>query len=255
MNKYHYVTDYGGKGKVVILLHGFVSSSKYWSSIQPRLTRMGYRVITIDLLGFGHAPKPKDSGYSYDDHIAHLNSAISNLKLRKPFVMVGHSLGALLAARYARQYERNIESLVLLHPPIYRDREQVRETLRSTGRFYRALLDSRFRNYIWIIMRNFGPIGKHISHSREQTLANVIEKAELLQDLTAINTRTLMLVGTKDRKVYMENLAKSSVEPNVSIVIENIGHHSPRIRPDLVMKHLQAFLSTPTSQQVEDRKH
>jgi pimeloyl-ACP methyl ester carboxylesterase len=253
--KSNYITDYGGKGKVVILLHGFVSSSKYWNGIQPRLTRMGYRVITIDLLGFGHAPKPKDSDYSYDEHIAHISDAVASLKLRRPFVIVGHSLGALLAARYARQHERSVESLVLLHPPIYRDREQVRATLRSTGRFYRALLDSRFRNYIWIIMRNLGPIGKHISHSRERTLANVIEKAELLQDLTAINTRTLMLVGTKDRKEYMANLAQGSVKPNVSIVIENIGHHSPRIRPNLVMKHLLAFLSTPTSQQVEDRKH
>lgn len=243
MNKYHYVTDYGGKGKVVILLHGFVSSSKYWNGVQPRLTRMGYRVFTIDLLGFGHAPKPKDSDYSYDKHIAHLNSAISNLKLRQPFVLVGHSLGALLATRYARQHKRNVESLVLLHPPIYQDREQVRATLRSTGRFYRALLDSRFRNYMWIVMRNLGPIGKHISHSREQTLANVIEKAELLQDLTAINTRTLMLVGTKDRKEYMANLAQGSVKPNISIVIENIGHHSPRFRPAITLKHLSNFIS------------
>ena len=93
------MTDFGGDGEVMILLHGFLSSSKYWRNLQPHLSAEGYRVIAIDLLGFGDAPKPKYSDYSYQEHIAYLDAVIKKLRLKQPFILIGHSMGALLATR------------------------------------------------------------------------------------------------------------------------------------------------------------
>lgn len=237
-----YVVDYGGNGEVVVLLHGFMGSSGYWKKLRPLLGRVGYRVITIDLLGFGKAPKPAELEYSYDDHMEHIHQALTRMGVTEPFILVGHSLGALLAARYGRRYGARVKSLILLHPPLYNDRAQARATLRATGAWYRTLLDSRGRHYLWIVLRNIGPIGKHTRYSREGSLANVIERAEMFDDLRTTHKETLLLVGTKDRAEYLANLSQHEINPMVQVMVANVGHHSPRLRPNFVFGRIAAFL-------------
>lgn len=237
--------DHGGNGEVVVLLHGFVASSGYWKKMQPLLTRLGYRVITIDLLGFGRAPKPANGEYTYADHVAHIRQTLKRFRVSEPVIMIGHSMGALLAARYSRLHAAEVKSLILLHPPLYKDMAQARETLRSTGVFYRALLDSRVRHYLWIVLRNLGAVSRHTRYSREHSLANIIEKAELLDDLGSLRRKTLLFVGSRDRKIYLENLRENLVgysNPAVEVMVANVGHHSPRLRPNFVLGHIRDFL-------------
>lgn len=243
--RHRHVVDHGGDGEVVVLLHGFVASSGYWKKMQPLLSRMGYRVITIDLLGFGRAPKPVSLDYTYADHVEHIHRTLGRLRISKPVIMIGHSMGALLAARYSRLYAADVKSLILLHPPLYRDMAQARETLRSTGAFYRALLDSRMRQYLWIVLRGVGVAGRHNRYSREHSLANIVESAELLEDLELLRRKTLLFVGARDRKVYLENLREHLVEqinPVVQVMVANVGHHSPRLRPNFVLGQITEFL-------------
>lgn len=238
----NYIRDYGGDGEVVVLLHGFASSSRYWRRLQPLLSTDGYRVITIDLLGFGKAPKPKTVNYSYEIHVQHIYDALEQISVTQPVILVGHSMGALLAARYALIYETSIKSLVLLHPPLYTDTDQVRQTLRATGRFYRILLDSRMRGLAWGLLKGVGVIGRHNKFSREGSMAGLIERAEIFDDLQAIRTKTLLFVGTKDRAEYMSNLQEQKLPPHVQIVIENVGHNSPRFNTQVVHTYIRDFL-------------
>lgn len=240
-----HAVDYGGTGEVVVLLHGFVASSGYWKKMQPLLTRLGYRVITIDLLGFGRAPMPANGDYTYAGHVAHIRQTLEQFQASKPVIMIGHSMGALIAARYSRLHADDVQSLILLHPPLYKDMAQARETLRSTGAFYRALLDSRVRHHLWIVLRNLGAVSQHTRYSRENSLINIIEKAELLDDLEGLKKKTLLLVGGRDRKVYLENLREHLVDqinPVVQVVVANVGHHSPRLRPKLVLRRIVDFM-------------
>lgn len=237
-----FIKDSGGSGETIVLLHGFLASQRYWNQLRPELIAAGYRVISIDLLGFGSAPKPKRALYSYEDHIAHIHRALSSLTLPAHVTLVGHSMGGLLSARYAREYPKHISSLALINPPIYRDRAQVRQTLRATSRIYRFFLDSRFRHILWVFVRTFGPFGPHTKQSREGSLTNVIEATELFTDLSAVRCHVLLLAGTKDRKEYLENLAHASVGDNVTIIHEPVAHHAPRHQPKMVAARLFTFL-------------
>lgn len=240
-----HAVDHGGNGEVVVLLHGFVASSGYWKKMQPLLARMGYRVITVDLLGFGRAPKPANERYTYADHVAHIRRTLNQFHISKPVIMIGHSMGALVAARYSRLHADDVKSLILLHPPLYKNVTEARETLRSTGAFYRALLDSRMRRYLWTVLRSVGVASRHNRYSREHSLTNIIEKAELLDDLEHLRKRTLLFVGSKDRAVYLENLREQLVtqtNPLVQVIIANVGHHSPRLRPNFVLGQISKFL-------------
>ena len=119
----HIQTD-TGTGPVVILVHGIASTAVTFRKVVPLLAP-GHRVIAVDILGHGASPAPPDCEYTLDDHVAALAATIRALNLREPFVLVGHSLGSLIATRYAaehRWYTRpglKVARLVLVGPPIY----------------------------------------------------------------------------------------------------------------------------------------
>jgi len=85
-----------GKGKPVLLLHGFGASSYTWRHVEPVLIASGHRVLTLDLKGFGLSDKPFDDGYSIFDQAALVSQFIDSLGLKKLSV-IGHSLGGGVA--------------------------------------------------------------------------------------------------------------------------------------------------------------
>jgi pimeloyl-ACP methyl ester carboxylesterase len=244
MKSDHYI-DHGGEGEVIILLHGFLSSSKYWRKLQPLLSKAGYRIIAIDLLGFGKATKPTDGQYDYDDHVAFVHTTLQEIGITNKFHLIGHSMGALIASRYGTLYPDDVHSLILLHPPLYASPHEARQTLRSTGMLYRFLLDSSYRQLAWLIIRSLpiSIIGRHSQQSREKSLRNVIEAAEIFDDLSSIRTDTLLVVGTNDRKEYIANIAKFQLSEAVTVTLEAVNHHSPRNQPLLLRDTILTFIS------------
>lgn len=240
------LTDFDGEGNVIILLHGFLSSSKYWSNLQPYLTAAGYRVIAIDLLGFGNAPKPADSTYSYQDHLAYLDNRIDELHLDKPFIIIGHSMGAVLAIRYAVLNPKRIDSLVLLHPPLYKDLTEARTTLKGTSRLYRFLLYSRYRHFGWAVIKSFSSyhVAKHSRAARERSLRNVIELSEVFGDLGKVETKTLLLIGLKDRPEYNINVKGAQLSKSVTVITKNVSHHSPVNKPAMIQRTILDFINS-----------
>lgn len=240
-----HIKDYGGGGATIVLLHGFISSLEYWSKLVPYLTNDGYRVVAIDLLGFGKAPKPNDIEYTYADHIEHINIALSNLKINKPFILAGHSMGGLIASRFGITFPEKVSSLILLNPPIYKNSDQTRKTLRNSGLVYRTILDSHFRGLIWPILHlaSFNNISRHTNKSREGSLKNIIEKTRILEELSSSNIKTMLLVGTNDRKIYQDNLIDVKLSPNVKLHLEKTNHHAARQNTELVSRLINDFLN------------
>jgi len=107
-----------GSGPVVVMIHGIASSSVTFQNLVP-LLEPNHRCITIDILGFGESPAPDGATYTLEEHAAALHRTIKSLRLREPFVLVGHSLGSLIAARYAATHRRELSRLVLVSSPIY----------------------------------------------------------------------------------------------------------------------------------------
>ncbi|MDQ1608764.1 MAG: hypothetical protein QOE16_1496 [Microbacteriaceae bacterium] len=120
--------DTGGDGEVFLLIHGIGVSSRYFERLIPQLARYG-RVVAIDLPGFGRAPRP-GRAYSVEDFAAVAAHTIDRLQL-PACVVVGHSMGAQIAARLARDRPDALLALALLGPVVSpRDRSLLRSTLR-----------------------------------------------------------------------------------------------------------------------------
>ncbi|MFC5676277.1 alpha/beta fold hydrolase [Aeromicrobium endophyticum] len=93
-----HLTDTGGDGRPVVLIHGWPLSGASWSEQVPALTEAGYRVVTYDRRGFGESDKP-GAGYDYDTFAADLAGLLTSLDLTD-VTLVGFSMGGGEIARY-----------------------------------------------------------------------------------------------------------------------------------------------------------
>ncbi len=102
-------------GQVALLLHGKNFCSNYWHGTIKALTKAGYRVIAPDQIGFCKSSKPAGYQYSFQQLAANTHDLLSSLKIGAVTV-IGHSMGGMLAMRYALMYPRGVDKLVLVDP-------------------------------------------------------------------------------------------------------------------------------------------
>ena len=127
-----YSTMLGETGPAVVFLPGIGATTRYWNSRVSALTDRA-RLILIDLLGFGRSPKPWTT-YTVDRHVTALHEVIGPLAMSYgPLVLVGHSLGARLAAVYAARFPSDIRQLVLVSLPYYGSAERAKGFFNRKG--------------------------------------------------------------------------------------------------------------------------
>ncbi len=107
-----------GKGRAIVLLHGFLESSEIWSSYAENLSKV-YKVILIDLPGHGHS---ECFGYMHRMELMakSVKAVLDSLHLRK-YIVLGHSMGGYVALAFAEKYSENIKGLILFHSTAYPD--------------------------------------------------------------------------------------------------------------------------------------
>src|SRR5215470_554890 len=89
-----------GRGRPVILLHGWLGSWRYWIPTM-QLLQTKYRVYALDLYGFGDSAKDP-AHYGIEKQVALLDDFMRQLGIPKAAV-IGHGLGALIAAEFTRR--------------------------------------------------------------------------------------------------------------------------------------------------------
>ncbi len=104
----------------VLLLHGLGTSWKTWEHVAEKLPP-DYRVVAVDLLGFGDSPKPDWKDYDVQSQAKSIARTLALQKITSPMIVVGHSMGALIGIELVKQrHPISVTSLILCSPPIYR---------------------------------------------------------------------------------------------------------------------------------------
>jgi pimeloyl-ACP methyl ester carboxylesterase len=101
-------------GHTVVLLHGNNFAGFYFGSTIDVLRKEGFRVIVPDQLGYGRSSKPVIP-YNFNDWARNTRLLLQSLQIDRAMI-VGHSMGGMLAARFATQYPAVTERLVLYNP-------------------------------------------------------------------------------------------------------------------------------------------
>lgn len=108
-----------GEGHPIVLIHGIMSSLHTWDGWVKELEKQ-YRVITLDVPGFGLTGAPPATEYEFSEETLMKIFAqfIDALELKR-FSIAGNSLGGFMAATYAAHYPHRVERLILLDPIAY----------------------------------------------------------------------------------------------------------------------------------------
>jgi pimeloyl-ACP methyl ester carboxylesterase len=101
-------------GHTVVLLHGNNFAGFYFGVVIDALRKEGFRVVVPDQIGYGRSSKPIIP-YSLADMARNTRAILQKLNIARAMV-VGHSMGGMLAARFATQYPDATERLVLFNP-------------------------------------------------------------------------------------------------------------------------------------------
>lgn len=117
-----------GKGEPVVLLHGFCEDSRVWEDFKQDLLEEHFRVITIDLPGYGQStPLASVSIAGYAEGVL---AVLDQLKLSQ-VVLIGHSMGGYTALAIAEQRPELLRGLGLFHSHPYADAEDKKAARRK----------------------------------------------------------------------------------------------------------------------------
>ena len=101
-----------GEGDVILLLHGAFSSLHTFNDWNKQLKKH-YRVVRLDLMGFGLTGPNDANDYSIENHVRVLKTFLNILKIEKCHI-VGNSLGGWLAWEFSYRYPKKVDKLVLI---------------------------------------------------------------------------------------------------------------------------------------------
>jgi len=241
-----HVTDTGGDGRTVVLIHGWPLSAEAWSEQVPALTDAGYRVVRYDRRGFGSSA-PGDS-YDYDALAGDLDNVLTDLDLTD-VTLVGFSMGWGEVARYVGAHgEDRLHSVVFASavPPFLLQRDDNPDgplTEDAAGEMRSGLEESR-ETFFDDFSKQFFTAGDELKvtedqrqdavrlcHQSDQEAAlgcmDAFGTTDFRDDLPRVSVPTLVIHGDADGVVPFEGSGKRTHEAITGselVVLEGAPH-------------------------------
>ena len=213
-------------GRTALLLHGKNFFGAYWEGPIRVLAAAGFRVIVPDQIGFGRSSKA-DIHYTFELLAGNTKRLLDELGVKQA-VVVGHSMGGMLAARFALMYPQVVTQLVLENPIGLEDYRQkvpyqgievnYRNTLGQTEESLRKFIGSYFAHwrdayepylqvpYRWTLSAEYA------RYARASALTyDMIYTQPIVHDLPLLRTPTLLVIGQSDHTVVGRQLVSKEV--------------------------------------------
>lgn len=227
-------------GKTIVLLHGKNFNGYYFEETAKVLLKEGFRVIMPDQIGFGKSSKPKQYQFSFQQLAENTKSILDDLKIEK-FIVLGHSMGGMLATKMAVMYPESIDKLILENPiglEDYRDLapyqnidKQYAAEFKNT---YQSYKDYQLKFYYdgkwkpeyekwlnlvagWTISKDFP-----ITAWDAALTSDMIYTQPIVDDFEKITVPTLLIIGTRDRTAIGKANAPKDLQPLMGLY-ENLG--------------------------------
>lgn len=204
--------------KTIILLHGKNFCGATWEDTARRLSTNGYRVIIPDQVGFCKSSKPSAYQFSLQQLAYNTNSLLQSLGISQTHVL-GHSMGGMLATRFALMYPNVTSHLILTNPIGLEDWKALGVPWRPIDLLYKDELATNYttiRNYqqatyyvntwkpeydVWVNMLvslyRLPVEGTTFAYDMALTTDMVLTQP-IAYEFGLVKAKTLLLIGTKD---------------------------------------------------------
>ncbi|MFC3124100.1 alpha/beta fold hydrolase [Pseudoroseomonas globiformis] len=254
-------------GRSIVLLHGKNFCGASWEQTIGALRDAGWRVVVPDQIGFCRSSKPDGYQFSLHQLAANTHALLTELGIRRAVVM-GHSMGGMLAARYALMYPEETEGLVMVNPIGLEDWEaagvphqtvdqwftaeqrtspdSIRAYQRAT--YYAGTWEPRYER--WVQMQ----AGMYAGPGRDRVLWNQAQASDMiftqpvLYQFPTIRVPTLLLSGDKDNTAIGKAAAPRDLQPKLG----DYPALAPRAAEAIPNSKLVRFEDLGHSPQIQD---
>ena len=218
LEKTHDFIPSGEDAKLLaVFVHGIASDSSTFNKTLEYLesdpSLEDVRFVTFDLLGSGKSYSSDDLNYNYEEQILALENSINELPNNIPLVLIGHSMGSLIAAKYAKEIKREIKRLVLVSPPIYTVKDLENPAMSAAIKVFEKAVSVKIPNIL-----------KEKSFTK--SMENIVLNKDNYKDISGLSIPTTIIFGELDQFIASYNfpsLAKN--EPCCFTIIKTIGKH------------------------------
>lgn len=209
-------------GRTVVLFHGKNFGGYYWGEVIKALTSRGFRVVVPDQIGFGKSSKPFIH-YSFHQMAAWNKALLDALGIQKASVL-GHSMGGMLATRFALMYPDQTEKLLLENPigledyrrfvPYVSTEQQYATELKSTAETMRKYYQSSYFT-VWKpeyeeLVRIAGGITFGADFPRWAKVAamtyTMIYEQPVFYEFINVRVPTVLFIGKQDKTIVGKGL-------------------------------------------------
>ena len=251
-------------GHTVVLLHGMNFYGEYWRGTIDVLRKEGFRVVVPDQIGFGRSTKAVIP-YTFSDMAANTRKLLQTLNIDRAMI-VGHSMGGMVATRFGLLYPDVTEKLVLYNqigvsdarlerPPASIDttyknllNQSYDAVYQGIARYFPGGMKPEYEKYVkiqygWTLSGNW-PQAAMVRALAQQ----MVYEDPVVYDWARIKVPTLEIGGEKDgASADWAKHAKEACQtiPKCELVlIPNVGHVPHFEAPDVFHKALLRFLTS-----------
>ena len=267
----HVKEDGAPKAQIALLIHGWSSSWYALSPLFPQLKER-FRCIAVDLPGYGESPRLPDRT-TIERYADLLADFIRGLDDKRPVVLIGHSMGGMISLTLTLRHPELVERLVLLCPTISGHLSMYINMFVSPitifERFWLtnwlvSILEPYFLSITDQLMRpasfadRTGITAKDYAKLRSDARRGgqgrvraecyrAMRENDLRGKLGAIDKPALVIWGMEDNTVPLRDASVVASElPDADLrVIPNAGHWPQFETPELTLRYIRGFLSTP----------
>lgn len=247
-------------GKTILLLHGKNFNGAYWERTAKDLSEKGFRVIIPDQIGFGKSSKPHSYQFSFSQLAENTKAVLDELGIDKTIVL-GHSMGGMVATRFTLLYPEKVQKLILENPigledykkfAAYQNIDQAYQSeLKNTAETYKNYQLKFYYDNKWKV--EYQPwldlIAGWTLHKDYPQVAwdaaltsDMIYNQPVCYEFKNIKVPTLLIIGTRDRTAIGKDRAPKELQPKMGqyqelgkktqreiagsqlVELENVGH-------------------------------
>ncbi|UKB78192.1 alpha/beta fold hydrolase [Chryseobacterium sp. MEBOG07] len=247
-------------GKTIMLLHGKNFNGAYWERTAKDLSAKGFRVVIPDQIGFGKSSKPHAYQFSFSQLAENTKAVLDELKIDKVIVL-GHSMGGMVATRFTLLYPEKVQKLILENPigledyktfASYQTIDQAYQSeLKNTAETYKNYqlkfyYDNKWKQEYqpwldliagWTLHKDYPQVAWDAALTTD-----MIYNQPVCYEFKNIKVPTLLIIGTRDRTAIGKDRAPKELQPKMGqyqelgkktqheiagsklVEIDNVGH-------------------------------
>jgi len=220
----------------IVFLHGIAVDARFWCNTISKIENIKAfnhtRIIALDLLGEGNSPAPDWLEYTMNDHVGAIKKTLRKLRIVTPLIIVGHSMGGILATNYAMN--NKVDKLMLVCTPLMpavTDRNFLDKFNKMSIKMIGNLATKNPALYTTAKLMHALSVRKSYDVNKNafrKTLKNVVMETDSLANIQKLSIPIYLLRGMGDVFSNPVNYHELSKRKNISVWEVPLSGHQIR---------------------------